>query len=126
MGLKSWFANRWLRKELKKIKEGDLSMLSGLLAKLLKDVGEGKYGEGPKKFYWGMAGKKTWTGVGIVALYGLGQVAVNALGTCVPECGSPEALAQLENVLGYFPPAVAVLVTVGLVDAGVRIDPPKK
>lgn len=126
MGLKKWFANRWIRNEWKKIKEGDLRMISGILANLVKDIAEGKYGEGPKKLYWSLAGKKTWIAMGIAALYGVGQVAVSVLAACVPECGSPEALLQLEGILKWVPEVVAVLIAIGIYDGAVRLDPPKK
>jgi len=126
MGLKSWVAKKFLRKEWRKIKEGDMSMVSGLLAGFVKDLGNGKFGEGPKKIYWSLAGKKTWISLGLAATYGVVQLAVSLLATCVPECASPENLVQLQGVGEWILRAVTVLIPIGLYDAAVRIDPPKK
>jgi hypothetical protein len=101
-------------------------MISGVAAGFVKSVAEGKYGEGPKKVYWFLAGKKTWIAIGIAALAGVGQVAVNVLSGCVPECGSAESVAQLQGLLNHVPAIVGFLVAVGLFDAAVRIEPPKK
>lgn len=126
MGLKSWVAKKFLRKEWRKIKEGDMSMVSGLLAGFVKDLGNGKFGEGPKAIYWKLAGKKTWISLGLAATYMIIGVAVNLLSTCVPECATPENLVQLQGVADWILRAVAVLIPIGLYDAAVRIDPPKK
>lgn len=101
-------------------------MLSSILGTLVKDVAEGKYGEGVKTFYWKLAGKKTIIALGIAALYAMGLAAVSVLTQCVPECGSAEAVAQLSTYVGYLPTLVAILIPLGLFDAAVRLDPPKK
>jgi len=103
-----------------------MKMLSGILAGVVKDAAQGKYGEGMKTLYWSLAGKKTVIALGIAALYGVGEVAVGILAQCVPECGSAEAVNQLSNILAYVPEVVGVLIAIGLFDAAVRIEPPKK
>jgi hypothetical protein len=103
-----------------------LKLLSGLLPQFVKDVADGKHGEPAKSFYWALAGKKTVIALVIAALYGMAQVSVNVLGQCVPECGSAESLAQIEGILAYVPNIVTFLVAVGIFDAAVRIEPPKK
>ena len=126
MGLKNWFAKRWIAKEWKKIREGDLSMISGVLANFVKGLAEGDPNNLATKIYWKLAGKKTLIAIGIAGLYGVGQLAVTLLSACVPECGSPEALAQLEGILQWVPKVVLLLTGVGLYDAAVRLEPPKK
>ena len=88
--------------------------MSQILARIIRGVAEGKYGAAAKKVYWFLAGKKTITGIVCAAAYA-GLLAAQATGTCA-ECGKyAETLAY---VAGF-------LVTVGLFDAAVRLDPPK-
>lgn len=103
-----------------------MKILSSLLAQVVKDVAEGKYGEGPKGLYWSLAGKKTIIALAIAAFYGMAHVALNVFGQCVPECATAESVAQMESWLSYVPTLVGFLVAVGLFDAAVRIEPPKK
>lgn len=126
MGLKNWLVKKMIRREWAKIKRGDMSMVSGLLAGFVKDLGNGRFGEGPKKLYWKLAGKKTWISLGLAATYGIIQLAGTLLATCVPECATPENLVQLTAIGDWIFRAVAVLIPIGLYDAAVRVDPPKK
>jgi hypothetical protein len=103
-----------------------MSMVSGLLAGFVKDLGNGKFGEGPKKIYWSLAGKKTWISLGLAATYGVIQLAGTLLSVCVPECASAENLVQLTGVGEWILRAVTVLIPIGLYDAAVRIEPPRK
>lgn len=126
MSLTSWLANRWISKELKKLREGNVKMVSSILAKIVKDIAEGKYGQKPKDWYWWAAGKKTLIALGIAAFYGVAQVGLSIFAQCVPECGSQQAVDQLAGAVAWIPRIVTVLIAVGLFDAAVRLEPPKK
>jgi len=102
------------------------SLLSGLLPGIVKSIGEGAYGEVPKSIYWWLAGKKTIIAVTFAAAYGMAQVALGVFAQCVPGCGSALALAQMTTWVGMMPYIATVLVTIGVFDAAVRLDPPKK
>ena len=83
-------------------------------------------GEGPKKFYWALAGKKTVITLVVAALYGVCLVVINVFSQCVPECASAADLAQLQGYLDQVPGVLALGVGLGIFDAAVRLEPPKK
>ena len=81
-----------------------------LVPKILRDVGEGKYGETPKRLYWFAAGKKTFIGAFLLAL-GAGLETVCA--------GYPDMAWACEASRWVYYTG-AVLTSVGLVDGGTR------
>lgn len=102
-----------------------LSLIAEFLPNLFRDVAEGKYGEFLQGLYRKAAGKKTITGLVFVGLYGFALVVLNVFGQCVPECASESALAQAQGYVDYLPIVFTFLISVGLIDKSVRLDPPK-
>ena len=103
-----------------------MKLVSSFLASFVKDVAEGKHGESLKAIYWKLEGKKTMTAVVIAFMYGIAQLGLTAVSACVPECATAESVTQMEAWLAYVPTAITFLIAVGLFDAAVRIEPPKK
>lgn len=89
--------------------------MSKILALGVKMLAEGKFGEGPAKAYWWLAGKKTHIALALAAVYGV-LYGAGEKGLCQP-CG---------EWAGWVVGLSGVLVTVGLFDAAVRIEPPRK
>lgn len=102
--------------------------LSTILGSMLRGVAEGDKNNPMTKLYWKLEGKKTWIAVGVAALYLLvGQVLIPVFTGCGPNCGAtPEMLALLAQYNGYLFDLSVVLAGVGLFDANLRLDPPKK
>lgn len=89
--------------------------MSKILAMGVKMLAEGRFGKGPAAAYWWLAGKKTWIAVALAGIYGVLYEA-SGRGLCQP-CA--EWSDWILNASG-------VLVAVGLFDAAVRIEPPRK
>lgn len=75
-------------------------------------IAEGKFGEGPKKVYWWLAGKKTWITV-IVA--GAAEIMSNIPAEQCEGCAEWAA---------YTWTAAGILLVVGLWDGAIRAIPP--
>lgn len=89
--------------------------MGALLVHLIRKVAEGDFGEKPKWLYWKLAGIKTWSGLVVgIAWFGLTQAGASGL------CASCDAFA------GYILSASAFLISVGLLDAAFRAQPPYK
>lgn len=89
--------------------------MGAILAKLVKALAEGKFGAGPAKAYWFLAGKKTVTGVALGTAY-VGLHLSAGAGLC-------DACAAYGHQLAV---ASVTLVSIGLLDAAVREEPPVK
>lgn len=89
--------------------------MSTILTKLVKALAEGKFGAGPAKAYWWLAGRKTYTGIALGAAYFVLHGGA-AAGVCEPCGGYAHGLAV----------ASITLVSVGLLDAAIREEPPVK
>jgi hypothetical protein len=86
----------------------------GWIVGLLKGAAEGKMGEAAKTWYWRAAGLKTWIGLALgVAWYALDYL--SQAGEC-PSCGT---------YAGWVLAASGVLVSVGLLDKGLRAEAPR-
>lgn len=84
-----------------------------ILPMILRAIAEGKFGEGPKKVYWFMAGYKTASGT-VLTVLGIGLRAV-----CAPEAEWACSSSNFLIVLG------GILWQVGLVDGGTRAPWPQ-
>ena len=85
----------------------------GWIVGLVRGVAEGDYGPQAKAVYWRVAGLKTWLGLAL----GLAWYALSYLydaGECM-QCG---------DYAGWLLAASGVLVSVGLLDKGLRAEPP--
>lgn len=87
---------------------------SEAVPKLINAIAEGHFGEGPKKIYWALAGKKTWITVGVAGV-------ATAL-----ESVPAEMCAQCAQYTDYVWSAAGFLLVTGLWDGAVRAVPPKK
>lgn len=76
-------------------------------------IAEGKFGEGPKKVYWFLAGKKTWITV-VVAGAAEGLSSIPA-----------EQCADCSTYGEYAWIAAGFLLVIGLWDGAIRAVPPK-
>ena len=84
-----------------------------VLLHLVWKVAEGDFGEGPKRAYWWLAGKKTWTGIALgVAWYALSDAGQRGL--CAPCASYAEWLLYLSGIL----------VSTGLLDKALRSAAP--
>lgn len=89
--------------------------MGAIVVHLIRKVAEGDFGAFPKAAYWKAAGLKTWTGLGLsVGWYALTKA--SEVGLCA-DCSAWAA---------YILPVGLALVSVGLVDAGFRAQPPYK
>lgn len=102
-----------------------MKLLSSFLPGIVKNLGDGQYGAGPQKVYWWLAGKKTWISIGIGAVWAFGHtVVVPALVAC--QCAADGTIPSIEGALGWVASVVPWLILMGIVDAGIRLEPPKK
>ena len=88
--------------------------MSKLLAIVLRKAAEGDFGPAVQKVYWYLEGKKTYTAAALAGV-AAGLQAASDANICEP-CGA--------WVVSLYS-AAALLGTLGLVDAAVRIEPPK-
>ena len=102
------------------------SMISQFIPGLIKSVAEGDPNKTSTKIYWAIAGKKTLIAGLITLFYAFAWGVVGFFDSCAPECATVESVVQAEQFLSYIPNVIAILVAAGLVDASVRMDPPKK
>ena len=89
-------------------------VVSKLLAYLIKLVAEGKFGAPVAAIYWWLAGKKTYIGLALAAVYS--ALLKLAEGGCAP-CA---------DYAGYVAWLSAFLVSVGVIDAALRTPAPKQ
>ena len=88
---------------------------SELLAKLVRGIAEGQFGETAKKVYWALEGKKSWIALVIASATFALEKAYMA-GVCESCLGIS---TTLYTVAGF-------LLAVGLYDGAVRSTPPTK
>jgi hypothetical protein len=97
--------------------------MSAILASVVKMIAEGRFpvfGPRLKVLYWWLAGKKTWTSAGLYTAW------LTLYGLCKGESLPPEIVALGCQWEGYVLSAANVLLAIGLFDAAVRLEPPKK
>lgn len=104
-----------------------MKLLSSFIPGLIKNVAEEKFGKGPAKIYWFLAGKKTTVSAVIGAVWSFGHFVVIPYLAAQPE-GAVDAatIPSIEGWLSYLPMVLLVLVPAGIADAGLRLEPPQK
>jgi hypothetical protein len=89
--------------------------MGAIAAKLIKAVAEGRFGKPIARVYWFLAGKKTVLGIVAGTAY-TGLRLAHEINGCL-SCGDWAHMLAVASV---------TLVSVGLLDAAVREDPPQK
>jgi hypothetical protein len=93
--------------------------MSQVLAYVVKQIAEGAYGGRLKAAYWWLAGKKTKLSIGC---YGVWLVLWSACRSQLP----PELVHVACQWEVYVFGAANTMLAIGLFDAAVRLEPPKK
>ena len=91
--------------------------MSNLPALLVTGIAEGRFGEGPKKVYWWLSGKKTYIGLAFGLAWALLEYGSSS-GTCGKlgyDC------SHISSVLGQ---VAMFLLAVGLYDGAIRTTAP--
>ena len=88
--------------------------MSKIIGIVIRKAAEGDFGALPKSIYWGLAGKKTLIGTVLLAAWG----AVSYF--------SPEQCASCATWAEYLKWFAGFGISIGILDATLRLEPPQK
>jgi hypothetical protein len=105
-----------------------MKLLSGMIPGLIKKVAEEEFGKGPAKVYWWFAGKKSLISALLGAAWAMGYfVVIPYLAGQPVGAIDPTTIPQIESWLSTLATVVVPLaVSIGVADASLRLEPPKK
>lgn len=96
--------------------------MSIIVAKAVKMLAEGRFGAGPAKLYWALAGKKSWIAA-ILATLAAAVWGADQAGLCALLAEHAVNCGAVTQVLGT---AAAALAALGLYDGALRLPAPEK